>query len=228
MKTGYRVYLNKLLLPVTPEKIDISFSGMSSSHNLNNGGEYRVLQGAEPKEIKFDFLLPNRKYPFAIYEEKNGKEDYIPASFFVMCIEQWTENKMPIRLKIQREFLDGRTIWHTDLEVSVENFSVTESAEYGFDYMASISLKELRHFESKVVDENNSVVDTAEKRSTENEPTPKSAKSYTVVSGDSLWSIAHKFYGDGNKYDIIFQANRGTISNPNKIMVGQVISIPAI
>lgn len=36
---------------------------------------------------------------------------------------------------------------------------------------------------------------------------------YTVVSGDTLWGIAEKFYGDGSKYTQIFEANRSVWSS---------------
>lgn len=47
---------------------------------------------------------------------------------------------------------------------------------------------------------------------------------YTVVSGDTLWGIAEKFYGDGSRYPEIAKANN--ISNPDLIYPGQVFYIP--
>ena len=47
---------------------------------------------------------------------------------------------------------------------------------------------------------------------------------YTVVSGDTLWAIAERFYGDGSQYPKIASANG--IANPDLIMVGQQLTIP--
>ncbi len=49
---------------------------------------------------------------------------------------------------------------------------------------------------------------------------------YEIVAGDTLWSIAKKFYGDGNLYMKIFEANKEVIKDPDKIYVGQKIRIP--
>ncbi len=55
--------------------------------------------------------------------------------------------------------------------------------------------------------------------------TPKpAAKYHTVVKGDTLWDIAKKYYGDGNRYPEIVRANN--IANPNIISVGQKLLIP--
>ncbi|MBN1572202.1 MAG: peptidoglycan-binding protein LysM [Deltaproteobacteria bacterium] len=51
---------------------------------------------------------------------------------------------------------------------------------------------------------------------------------YTIVKGDSLWKIAKKYYGDGNKYPVLFEANREVIKNPDLIYPGQVIRVPAL
>jgi nucleoid-associated protein YgaU len=50
------------------------------------------------------------------------------------------------------------------------------------------------------------------------------ARTYTVVSGDTLWAIAERFYGDGNKYQMI--ADASGVSNPDLIYPGQVLTIP--
>ena len=61
----------------------------------------------------------------------------------------------------------------------------------------------------------------------EPEPAPAApaAQSYTVESGDTLWAIAERFYGDGNQYQRIADANG--IPNPDLINAGQVLTIPA-
>ena len=56
-------------------------------------------------------------------------------------------------------------------------------------------------------------------------PAPEpTARSYTVESGDTLWAIAERFYGDGNKYQAIAEASG--ISNPDLIHPGEVLTIP--
>jgi LysM repeat protein len=53
-----------------------------------------------------------------------------------------------------------------------------------------------------------------------------SASSYTVESGDTLSSIAASVLGSSGEWTAIYQANTGTISNPNLIMPGEVLTIP--
>jgi len=58
-------------------------------------------------------------------------------------------------------------------------------------------------------------------------PDVGSAQTYTVKSGDSLSKIAKHFYGDGNKWHQIYEANRDKIKNPDLIHPGQELTIPA-
>ena len=51
---------------------------------------------------------------------------------------------------------------------------------------------------------------------------------HAVVRGDTLWGLAEKYYGDGHKYNVIFEANRPMLKDPNKIYVGQVLRIPNV
>ena len=54
----------------------------------------------------------------------------------------------------------------------------------------------------------------------------KQSRFHTVESGDTLSAIAKKYYGDANKYQRIFEANRPMLSDPDKIYPGQVLRIP--
>ena len=51
-------------------------------------------------------------------------------------------------------------------------------------------------------------------------------RTYTVKPGDTLSGIAKQFYGDAQEYHRIFNANRRQLSDPNKIVPGQVLTIP--
>lgn len=58
------------------------------------------------------------------------------------------------------------------------------------------------------------------------ENSDEGGRSYTVISGDSLWKIAEAMYGNGSKYPKIFDANRDILDDPDKIFPGQVLRIP--
>jgi len=49
---------------------------------------------------------------------------------------------------------------------------------------------------------------------------------YTVAGGDTLSGIANKYYGDANRWPIIFEANRHQLQDPDHIFPGQVLRIP--
>jgi nucleoid-associated protein YgaU len=52
------------------------------------------------------------------------------------------------------------------------------------------------------------------------------AQTYTVKAGDNLSKISKQFYGDSNEYMRIFYANRDKLNDPDKIQVGQQLTIP--
>ncbi len=59
-------------------------------------------------------------------------------------------------------------------------------------------------------------------------PQPRPGQEYTVQSGDTLWGIAQRAYGDPEDWDTIYAANKGVVgNNPNLIYPGQKLQIPA-
>lgn len=56
--------------------------------------------------------------------------------------------------------------------------------------------------------------------------TPEKPTKYIVKKGDSLWKISGKVYGNPLKWSRIYKANKDKIKNPNRVYIGQVLTIP--
>ncbi|MDM0067647.1 peptidoglycan-binding protein LysM [Variovorax sp. J31P207] len=59
-------------------------------------------------------------------------------------------------------------------------------------------------------------------------PAADPAQYHDVVRGDTLSAISKKYYGDANKYNAIFEANKPMLSHPDKIYPGQKLRIPKL
>lgn len=51
-------------------------------------------------------------------------------------------------------------------------------------------------------------------------------ETYAVKAGDTLSKISKHFYGNPNEYMRIFYANRDKLHDPDKIQIGQQLTIP--
>ena len=47
-----------------------------------------------------------------------------------------------------------------------------------------------------------------------------------IRRGDTLWQISRRIYGKGVRYTTIYLANEDQISDPDRIIPGQVFGIP--
>lgn len=54
------------------------------------------------------------------------------------------------------------------------------------------------------------------------------ARTYTVVSGDTLSHIAKAHYGKASHWKAIFDANRDQLDDPDRIHPGQVLQLPEL
>ncbi len=75
------------------------------------------------------------------------------------------------------------------------------------------------------VEDSSSAEASEEKKTEEEQITLKDGK-YEVVKGDCLWKIAEKHLGDGARWNEIYELNKGVISNPSLIYVGQQLVLP--
>ena len=53
-------------------------------------------------------------------------------------------------------------------------------------------------------------------------------QTYTIEKGDTLSAVSKRFYGKAKFWRQIFEANRDTIEDPDRVFPGQTIKLPAI
>ena len=213
------MFLDGLLMPVTPGRISLRYRGSNQRTALLDGGEITHLRAGEGTEAAFTLCLPRSPYPFARYE-RGFRE---PEVFLERFLEL-KRGRRPFRFICARIAPDGRLLSDTNLRVSLEGLEVKECAEDGGDVTVQITLREYRAYTAaRVTADHGRIVIEGPARETDNRP---AHATHTVVRGDNLWNIARQHLGEGRRYREIFELNRDQIQNPNLIFPGQVLRLP--
>ena len=223
---AYHVYLGAMMFPIPPSEIKIKIKGQNKSLTLINDEEITLLRNPGLTEISCDFLLPNVKYPSSIAQYK---QTFQGAKYFLDRLEYIKTRKKIQQFIVTRELPNGKLLFDTNIPVSLENYTIKESAKQGFDVVVSVTMKQYRHYGTKTVEVSTDGTASVENsRETSNSPAPSgnSVVTHTVSDTDTLWSIAKYYYGDGSKYTAIYEANKDKISNPSAIYTGQKLIIP--
>lgn len=218
----YSFFFDDMQLPVTPSKLSVKIKGNNKTLTLVNEGDINFLRSPGLTEISFEMLLP-------MLEQYSFASEYHQPDYYLGILESYVTGKKPFRFIVSRVSPSGDKLYDTNIKVSLEDYTVSEDATDGFDVTVSINLKQYIDYATKKVtvtkpdNSSKSTLKTETPRETSGKPT---AKTYTVKSGDCLWTIAKKYYDNGAQYTKIYNANKDKISNPNLIYVGQVLTIP--
>ena len=223
---AYYFYLGNVLLPIPPSKLELKISNNNKTYNLINYSQINVLKNPGLSSLEFEVVLPNTKYPFAMY-----KNNFQNAKYYLGVLENLKVNRSAFQFIVVRKFPNGKDIFNTNIKVALEEYTITDTTEEGFDTKVKIKLKQYKEYSTKKVQVTikqyrpPAVTRTV---TTNNTAVAKpSGQNYTVKRGDCLWNIAKRFYGNGAKYTNIYNANRSKIRNPNLIYPGQVLWIPS-
>lgn len=216
---AYIFYLDDIQLPVPPSKLETKIKNKNKDITLINEGEINVLKMAGLTEISFDAVIPQVKYPYAT--------DLKNASTYLNKLEQLKTSQKPFRFIVSRFNPSGKMLFNSNMNVSLEEYTIVEDAKEGFDLKITIKLKQYKAYSTKVVKitvkQETPTATVKEERPAESAP---QKKTYTVIAGDCLWNIAKKYLGNGARYTEIYNLNKDKIKNPNLIYVGQVLTLP--
>lgn len=225
----YNFFLDGVQLPIAPPSMSMKINNKNETITLINEGEVNLLKKAGLTDIEFEVEFPNVKYPYAVYP--NG---FQPAAYFLEHLEKLKLSQEPFQFIVNRLKPDGSLLFDTNMTVSLEDYTIDEDAENGFDVKVPIRLKQFTPFGTKKLNikntpsaSNSGGKDQPKQKATVEKTRPttgkETPKTHTVKSGDTLWAIAKKHLGDGSKY--IQLAKLNNLSNPNSIKVGQVIKL---
>lgn len=212
---SYTCYLAGVQMP-TPAKLTVKIKNKNKTLILLNEGEINFLRTPGLTEIVVPFTFPML----------TGRS----PDYYLGTLERLKTSKEPTQFILVRCSPDGRTLYDTNMRVSVEDYNIVEDATKGLDVAVDVNLKQWRSYGTKTAtmeqpaESGQAATVTVEKE--RDASTAPTAKTYTVKAGDSLWAIAAKYYGKGAEYSKIASANTDKISNPNLIYPGQVLTIP--
>lgn len=162
-----------------------------------------------------------------------------------------TEDKL-LEAKLYRHLRNkGLENGITDLDLSVNHDRVTISGQTKDGELKKRAVQALGNFQGIASVEDNLRLESVEKTSVNGHPekiehqaqgkpkapvakpaTPPSEKSspvpqyHTVGVGTTLWAVAEKYLGHGNRYMEIFEANRPMLKDPDILVPGQKLLIP--
>lgn len=211
---SYTCYLDGVAMPVTPSKLTVKIKNKNKTLILLNEGEINFLRTPGLTEIVVPLTFPM---------VSGGRS----PEYYLGILEKLKSRKKKARFILVRTAPDGKMLYDTNMKVSVEDYNIVEDAKAGLDVSVDVNLKQWRSYGTKTVTiEETPAAKTVTVEKERDASTAPSAKTHTVVYGDTLWALAAKYYGSGAQYMKIFNANKGVMSDPNIIYVGWVLTIP--
>lgn len=203
-------------LPVNPAAIDIKEGGQSKTYDISKLGEINVIRNPKLAEISFEGIFPAMEYPFVIGELRDPFE-------YVEQIEKWMKARKPVQFVFAGSTFDINTL------VSIESFNWREVGGAVGDLEYSIALKKYVPYGAKKVEIVRKDSQPVRVLSADTPPRPdnrEQPQTYTLVAGDTLWKVAQKMLGNGNRWREIQKLNNITDAQLTRLQIGMVIKLP--
>lgn len=216
----------QLLAPQLLRKLGDSAQGLSQAHLLKENdklkGQITKLEGE--KSVLSEEKDRAEKAATAAQAEVERLRDLLNKIRAAERAEKASDTAAAIaekeRASSNGKTRDGKSLRELRMEAeSMASEAAVKTGKKPADDSTSDVLKKVQ----QKLDE--SPTDTGSGSAKEKKKTAE-PRTYTVQSGDSLFRVSEKFYGDSTHWKKIRDANRTTIDPDGRIRVGQVLVIP--
>ena len=210
---------NKIRFPVVPPSIGVNRSNNIDVESVIKLGEVPIFNGTSLKTIELTSFFPNQEYSFCDYT------GFMKPYEFSEKIQKWMYEGKPLRVIV--------TDSPTNMQCLIQQFDTVEQ-DGTRDLYFTLNLLEYRPIEVPNLSSNNT---SSNSNNTQNTSRPSETnnnsnnqqKTHKVVKGDTLYDIAKKYYGNGNLYTKIKEANKSkypSLAKNNIIQVKWELIIP--
>ena len=210
---------DKIRFPIVPPSIGVNRSNNIDTESVIKLGEVPIFNGTSLKTIEFTSFFPNQEYSFCDYT------GFMKPYEFSEKIQKWMYEGKPLRVIV--------TDSPTNMQCLIQQFDTVEQ-DGTRDLYFTLNLLEYRSIEvpslsgSNTSSNSNNTQNTSRPSET-NTNSNNQQKTHKVVRGDTLYDIAKKYYGNGNLYPKIKEANKTkypSLAKNNIIQVKWELIIP--
>lgn len=215
---------NQIIFPWNPDKITYrSGEAQVATHDILKKGPVDVQLGQGLKEAEWEGIFPGLKRTDT--SMLHGGERKAPK-YYKEMLEYWKSNGTTLTFLV--------TNYPVNFDCYIKDFYGDLTGGFG-DIEYSIHLVEQQDINIIVSKE-----ESQEGGTTEGEDTKRPAEkkeTYTIKSGDDMWTLSYKFLGDGGRWKELYEANKAVLDkkaaemgHPNNdgswIFPGTTITIP--
>ena len=210
---------DKIRFPIVPSSIGVNRRNNIDTESVIKLGEVPIFNGTSLKTIEFTSFFPNQEYSFCDYT------GFMKPYEFSEKIQKWMYEGKPLRVIV--------TDSPTNMQCLIQQFDTVEQ-DGTRDLYFTLNLLEYRPIEVPNLSSSNTSSNSNNTQNTSrpNEVNTNSSnqqKTHKVVKGDCLYNIAKKYYGNGNLYTKIKEANKAkypSLAKNNIIQVKWELIIP--
>ena len=217
----YYFYMGTMQIPIPPKELVTTINGKNETMDLLGKGEVNIIKPAGLTDVAFKFLLPNSDYPFnesMLFKSKKAK-------YYIDELEKLKTTKTVFQFIVVRMKPNGQMLAMTNLKCTLENYTIEEDADNGFDSYANVSLKQWKPWGAKRIEIKTDKDGVAKGSVKQDRPVDGKvvATQAKASKGQTLQQIVKKQLGNTDNLFQIAALNK--IAVPAILGVGQVIQL---